>query len=422
MRHNPRLVITRSLLTQALRALERTNRQWVACGVETSRRQDGVDWLGRPLLSEWNPSQSALLISRTPALGIVAQSPVAVLCLRRGEVPRAYLLLPDGEQMPMSLRLIAPGLPELGAGTLPEPFPDAERWSRTAGALGEHAWQRLCQLHYLLVGCGRNGSLLAHALVRMGARRLSLIDPDTVELANLDGDGYLPDHLGAPKAEALAESLRAVNPTVVVQPLAYSVSDHRILPAAREADVLITAVDDDGARWAVAQLAVLYLKPLLDVGTGVLTSESGEPLLGADIRWIVPGEGCLLCIGGLANPQQVEVVRQGLHAEQQYRAQRHWQQERRGSLRSLNMVAVGLALRMLEDYLATRLQTSRWLRLVYQDATPQVQEIGHGTPHHRCLCAYAGGGDRGLAQMGESHSQISHYKPFTPNPTVEVKK
>jgi hypothetical protein len=59
MRHNPRLVITRSLLTQALRALERTNRQWVACGVETSRRQDGVDWLGRPLLSEWNPSQSA---------------------------------------------------------------------------------------------------------------------------------------------------------------------------------------------------------------------------------------------------------------------------------------------------------------------------------------------------------------------------
>jgi hypothetical protein len=79
MRHNPRLVITRSLLTQALRALERTNRQWVACGVDTSRRQDGVDWLGRPLLSEWNPSQSALLISRTPALRIVVQSPVAVL-------------------------------------------------------------------------------------------------------------------------------------------------------------------------------------------------------------------------------------------------------------------------------------------------------------------------------------------------------
>jgi hypothetical protein len=51
------------------------------------------------------------------------------------------------------------------------------------------------------------------------------------------------------------------------------------------------------------------------------------------------------------------------------------------------MIATGLALRTLEDYLAMRLHTSRWLRLVYQDATPQVQEIGHGTPRHRCLCA-----------------------------------
>jgi hypothetical protein len=163
---------------------------------------------------------------------------------------------------------------------------------------------------------------------------------------------------------------------------------------------------------------VLYLKPLLDVGTGVLTSESGEPLLGADIRWIVPGEGCLLCIGGLANPQQVEVVRQGLHAEQQYRAQRHWQQERRGSLRSLNMVAVGLALRMLEDYLAMRLQTSRWLRLTYHNATPQLQELGQGAPSRHCLCPHIGGGDKLLAQLSQAHRQISHTEPLLPNPVV----
>jgi hypothetical protein len=215
---------------------------------------------------------------------------------------------------------------------------------------------------------------------------MTLVDPDTTELCNLDGDGYLPDHITRPKADALAESLRAVNPTIEAQPLAYSVSDSRILPAVREADVLITAVDDDGARWAAAHLAVLYLKPLLDVGTGVLTTESGEPLLGADIRWIVPGEGCLLCMGGVANLQQVEVVRQGLYAEQQHRAQRHWRRERRGSLRSLNMIATGLALRMLEDYLAMRLHTSRWLRLVYQDSVPQLHELGYGTPNRRCLC------------------------------------
>jgi hypothetical protein len=48
----------------------------------------------------------------------------------------------------------------------------------------------------------------------------------------------------------------------------------------------------------------------------VLATELGEPLLGADIRWLVPGECCLLCTEGVASPQQVEVVRQGLYAEQ----------------------------------------------------------------------------------------------------------
>jgi hypothetical protein len=390
MQPKRRLVVPGAVLQQALRALERSQADWTACAIERVRRADGEDWLTHGLANGAALPNPALILARTPVLPAALDLPAAVLYVARGAPPRAYWLDADGRCHPMGLLLLSPGLPEVGA--LPErSYAAEERWSRIAGALGDYAWRRLCQLHYLIIGCGRNGSLLAHALVRMGARRLSLIDPDTVELANLDGDGYLPDHITRPKADALAESLRAVNPTIEAQPLAYSVSDSRILPAAREADVLITAVDDDGARWAAAHLAVLYLKPLLDVGTGVLTTESGEPLLGADIRWIVPGEGCLLCMGGVANLQQVEVVRQGLYAEQQYRAQRHWRRERLGSLRSLNMMATGLALRMLEDYLAMRLPTSRWLRLVYQDAMPQLQTPAYNTPNRECLCVQLGG-------------------------------
>jgi hypothetical protein len=385
-----RLVVPGAVLQQALRALERSQADWTACAIERVRRADGEDWLTRGLASGADLPNPALILARMPVLPAALQLPAAVLYIARGAPPRAYWLDADGQCHPMGLLILAPGLPEVGAPT-EHPYAAEERWSRIAGALGDYAWRRLCQLHYLIIGCGRNGSLLAHALVRTGARRLTLVDPDTTELCNLDGDGYLPDHITRPKADALAESLRAVNPTIEAQPLAYSVSDSRILPAVREADVLITAVDDDGARWAAAHLAVLYLKPLLDVGTGVLTTESGEPLLGADIRWIVPGEGCLLCMGGVANLQQVEVVRQGLYAEQQHRAQRHWRRERRGSLRSLNMIATGLALRMLEDYLAMRLPTSRWLRLVCQDAMPQLQTPAYNTPNRECLCVQLGG-------------------------------
>ena len=416
MNPQARLVIPGAVLQQAIRALERSHADWLACTVERASRQSGEDWLTRGLARGRQLPDPALVVARTPVLPVAFASPTAVLYLRQGEPPRAYLLDSQGQHRPMGLLILAPGLPEVGA--LPErSYAAEERWSRIAGALGDYAWRRLCQLHYLIIGCGRNGSLLAHALVRTGARRLTLVDPDTTELCNLDGDGYLPDHITRPKADALAESLRAVNPTIEAQPLAYSVSDSRILPAAREADVLITAVDDD-ARWAVAHLSVLYLKPMLDVGTGVLATESGEPLLGADIRWLVPGECCLLCTGGVANPQQVEVVRQGLYAEQQHRAQRHWQRERLGSLRSLNMMATGLALRTLEDYLAMRLHTSRWLRLVYQDSVPQLHELGHGTPNRNCLCAHTGGGDKLLTQPLDSIRQISHSEPRVPNPVV----
>jgi hypothetical protein len=385
-----RLVVPGAVLQQALRVLERSQADWTACAIERVRRADGEDWLTHGLANGAALPNPALILARTPVLPAALDLPAAVLYIARGAPPRAYWLDADGQCHPMGLLLLSPGLPEVGAPT-EHPYAAEERWSRIAGALGDYAWRRLCRLHYLIVGCGRNGSLLSHALVRTGARRLTLVDPDTTELCNLDGDGYLPDRITRPKADALAESLRAVNPTIEAQPLAYSVSDSRILPAAREADVLITAVDDDGARWAAAHLAVLYLKPMLDVGTGVLTTESGEPLLGADIRWIVPGEGCLLCTGGVANPQQVEVVRQGLYAEQQHRAQRHWQRERLGSLRSLNMIATGLALRMLEDYLAMRLPTSRWLRLVCQDAMPQLQTPAYNTPNRECLCVQLGG-------------------------------
>ena len=397
MNRQARLVIPGAILQQAIRALERSQADWLACTVERMRRQSGEDWLTRGLARGEQLPDPALVVARVPVLPVAFASPTAVLSLRQGEPPRAYLLDSQGQRRPMGLLILAPGLPEVG--TTEAPAPDGERWSRVAGALGDYAWRRLCQLHYLIVGCGRNGSLMAHALARIGAHRITLVDPDTTELYNLDGDGFLPDHITRPKADALAESLRAVNPTLEVQALPHSVSDYRILPAAREADVLITTVDDDGARWAVAHLSVLYLKPMLDVGTGVLRTETGEPLLGADIRWMVPGECCLLCTGGVANPQQVEVVRQGLYAEQQHRAQRHWQRERLGSLRSLNMMATGLALRMLEDYLAMRLHTSRWLRLVYQGATPQLHELGHGTPNRSCLCVQLGGSELGTVRM-----------------------
>jgi predicted ThiF/HesA family dinucleotide-utilizing enzyme len=391
-----RLVLSERGLEEALRLLRRDAVAFGEIGI--CRHGGGADWLLRRVrpMATWDGREAGIVFTTSPTLQGLGVVPTAVVVLPREGRPSVHLVHPDGYREPLILRLIAPGLPEIGsppgAGAC-----DPHR-TRSAGALGESVWRRLHELHYALVGCGRTGSLVAHTLVRTGAVKLTLVDPDRVEAHNLDGDGMLPDYVGRPKADALAESLSAINPSVDLHPLVRSVTEAEVLPWLKSADVLICAVDQDGARWACGVLAALYLKPLLDIGTGVLGVGEAEPVIGADLRWIVPGEHCLLCMGGVARPEHVVVVREGVARERMHRQGRRWRDERRGSLRSLNQIAVGLALRMLEDYLAARLSGSLWMRLSYNGAVPEIRSLPSGAPDARCLCPFSGGGDQILAR------------------------
>lgn len=388
-----RLVLPGKLLTEAMRLLRRRNPPAVYLNVGISHRCEGIDWLGRSVLDAWDGREPAVIVTGSAALECVSTAPALLLYLARRRPPTLCLLNPDGTRQQVALRILAPGLPEQHEHDTSQPHKPAWRWSRTAGALGAYAWQRLSQLHYAVIGCGRTGSLVAHTLVRNGVHHLTLIDPDEVELHNLDSDGFLPDHLGQPKVNALSAGLRLINPLARIDALPESVTSATALPALKEADVLICAVDHDGARWACGLVASLYLKPMLDVGTGILPTAQAGQQMGADVRWIVPGEHCLLCMGGVARPEHVAVVHEGALQELRYQQTRNWRQERAGSLRSLNQVAVGLALRMLEDYLASRLQTSLWLRVTYDKAIPSIQQMSLADSTPDCLCHLAGGGD-----------------------------
>ena len=65
-----------------------------------------------------------------------------------------------------------------------------------------------------IVGLGGLGSNIAVMLARSGVGHLLLIDFDRVEPSNLNRQHYLPRHIGMPKAEALAEQLKEINPDV----------------------------------------------------------------------------------------------------------------------------------------------------------------------------------------------------------------
>jgi len=140
-------------------------------------------------------------------------------------------------------------------------------------------------------------------------------------------------------------------------------------------------------------LAKLYLKPLLDIGTGVFETPDNQRRAGADVRLVMP-ETCLLCFGGLNN---LAVARARLIAGQDVAAIGDWREQRAGSLRSLNMLAVSLGIRLVEELAAGRRGESAWLRVEFDAAgLPRLEQRSTASQPGCPLCLHGGWGDAGL--------------------------
>jgi molybdopterin/thiamine biosynthesis adenylyltransferase len=289
------------------------------------------------------------------------------------------------------VRIIGPAMPSFGQAGPPTSAEEREQWSRTIGAMGDQAWQRLHQLHVAIIGCGRSGSLAASALAQTGVGTLTLIDADPVEPHNL-GEMTLVSRadLGKPKSQALADALgrrQAVRLHVCPAPI----SELPALLQASTADVLIGCVDNAAARLAATITAALYLKPLLDIGTGIFREDAA--VWGAEVRLVLPGQ-CLLCLGGIAD------LNRGLAELFDGPAPRpvDWRTQRAGSLHSLNGMAVFLGLRLLEELLIGRRQQSLWMHLD-GTATGGVRLEERPGRSNCVLCDRTGQGDEGLTNI-----------------------
>jgi molybdopterin/thiamine biosynthesis adenylyltransferase len=295
-------------------------------------------------------------------------------------------------------------------GTEPD-VPVHQRWSRTIGALGGlDVWRRLTELRVGIVGCGRSGSVAAAMLARLGIRRLVLIDPDKIEPHNLgEMDLVSAGDLGRAKAQAVASGLKRMltGDEADVATIVASLTHSGSLQAARDCDVLFCCADDDAARLACALIATLDHKVLLDVGTGVRfenperIAPSPSRVMGADVRLIVPGDGCLLCRGGLTRlARALDDLCYPIRPRPPSPDDEDWRRERAGSLTSLNHMAVAMGIQMLQDLVAERIRSSTWAQLEFDRGGRMAvgyPEAARAAGEMSCsLCAKAGLGDEGL--------------------------
>jgi predicted ThiF/HesA family dinucleotide-utilizing enzyme len=267
-----------------------------------------------------------------------------------------------GEVEPLvGFRIVTGGMPEAGGVTTDDTASDP-KWSRTLKAVGVEAFDKALRASVAVIGASRLGSAVAFQLAGVGVRRITLIDPDVVEPHNIVGSlGFRAEDVGEKKAVTLARSLIAFRPDLAVTALPYDFLDRRV--KLHGADLIVTAVDRDAGRLAAAHWARRHGAIHLDIGTGV-TQQGNERLLAADVRLLLPGAGCVRCVGGLGDLDQAEYELRAPPGAAPRRPPEKWDARGRlGSLPTLNALATGTGVQLWLDLLSGELGSSAWHRL-----------------------------------------------------------
>lgn len=173
------------------------------------------------------------------------------------------------------------------------------RFDRNIRAFGSHIQRALGELNVAIVGCGGTGSAVAEQLVRLGVRKLLLIDADRLSESNVTRVyGSRVADVGRPKVDVLKGHLESIVPDVKCEALDSMIT---LEPAARrlaDQDLVFGCTDDNAGRLVLSRLASYFLTPVIDVGV-LLSSDSSGMLTGIDGRITIlsPGSACLVCRG-----------------------------------------------------------------------------------------------------------------------------
>jgi molybdopterin/thiamine biosynthesis adenylyltransferase len=129
------------------------------------------------------------------------------------------------------------------------------------GIEGQRQW---LGAHALVIGAGGLGSPAVLYLGSAGVGRITVVDPDDVDLTNLQRQIAHPQsRIGQPKAESLRASVAAINPDVQVRALVQR-ADAALLDAwVPAADVVLDCSDNFATRQAVNAACVRHRKPLV---------------------------------------------------------------------------------------------------------------------------------------------------------------
>lgn len=134
--------------------------------------------------------------------------------------------------------------------------------------IGVEGQERILNGKAVLIGAGGLGSpaalYLAAAGVGAGAGHITLVDPDEVDLTNLQRQiAHNSERVGSPKVTSAAAAMASLNPGVHVRTIARRADPELLTTLVAEADVVLDCSDNYATRQAVNAACVRARKPLV---------------------------------------------------------------------------------------------------------------------------------------------------------------
>lgn len=151
-------------------------------------------------------------------------------------------------------------------------------YSRTRGLFETDV---LAGTRIFVAGLGSGGSPIAWELAKLGVGRMTLMDHDRVEVANVVRHMAGLSDVGRLKTNVMADMIRDKNPYADLTCLAEKItwdSKDVVRDAVRESDLVISGVDDHDARVILNRICVQNDKPLI-IGGAFRRAYGGQVLV-----------------------------------------------------------------------------------------------------------------------------------------------
>ena len=173
---------------------------------------------------------------------------------------------------------------------------------RTAQAFGEGTYEFLKKLKIGIIGCSGTGSPVIEQLVRLGVGKIVIVDPDAIELKNLNrilNSKRIDADEHRLKVDMIESIIHEIDLGTEVK--AYSSNLYDNIECLRDlatCNILFGCVDSVDGRDLINRLATYYILPYFDLGIKLEANGKGNisKIVGT-VNYVQPGKSSLMSRG-----------------------------------------------------------------------------------------------------------------------------